>query len=49
MVGLVQGATHILLELVSLRVASWCHLKETVFIIELLEAYSVAAVVHQHF
>lgn len=48
MLGLVQGATHILLKLLYSCVAKWCHLPETMFIIELLKAYSVAAVIHQH-
>lgn len=48
MVGLVQGAAHILLKFLYSCVAKWCHLPETMFIIEVLKAYSVAAVIHQH-
>lgn len=46
--GLVQGATHILHKLVDSCVAKWCHLPESMFIIEVLKAYSVATVIHQH-
>lgn len=46
--GLVQGAAHMLHKLVHLRVAKWCHLPESLFIIEVLKAYSVATAIHQH-
>lgn len=46
--GLVQGAAHILHKLVHLCVAKWCHLPESLFIIEVLKADSVATVIHQH-
>lgn len=46
--GLVQGAAHILHKLVHLCVAKWCHLPESLFIIEVLKAYSVATAIHQH-
>lgn len=45
---LVQGVAHMLLKLLYWCVTKWCHLPEGVFIIEVLKAYSVATVIHQH-